>query len=48
MLENIKYVNSQGNVLEFGKKYIFANENDLLHYQWNYYSDRKCVENFQK
>lgn len=48
MLENIKYVNSQGNVLEFGKKYIFANENDLRNYQWIYDSDRKCVENFQK
>lgn len=48
MLENIKYVNSQGNVLEFGKKYIFANENDLRDYQWIYDSDRKSVENFRK
>lgn len=48
MLEQLKYVNHLGEVVEFGKKGIFANSNDLRDYEWTYDSDRSRAENFRK
>lgn len=41
MLEQLKYVNHLGEVIEFGKKGTFANSNDLRDYEWTYDSSRK-------
>ena len=48
MLEQLKYVNHLGEVIEFGKKGIFANSNDLRDYEWTYDSSRSRAENFRK
>lgn len=48
MLEQAKYVNHLGEVVEFGKNGIFANENDLRNYAWLYDTGRRRAENFHK
>ena len=48
MLEQLKYVNHLGEVIEFGKKGTFANSNDLRDYEWTYDSSRNRAENFRK
>ena len=48
MLEQAKYVNHLGEVIEFGKNGIFANSNDLRDYAWLYDSDKNRIENFRK
>lgn len=48
MLERIRYVNHLGDVVEFGKKEIFVNENELRSYTWTYDTDRNKVENLRK
>ena len=44
MLEQLRYVNHLGEVIEFGKKGLFANSNDLRDYEWTYDSDRSRAE----
>lgn len=48
MLEQLKYVNHLGETIEFGKKGIFANSNDLRNYEYTYDSSRNRAENFRK
>lgn len=47
MLEQLKYVNHLGEVIEFGKKGLFSNSNDLRDYEWTYDSSRNRAENFR-
>lgn len=39
MLERVRYVNSRGEVLEFGTNGIYVNENDLRDWEWDYSTD---------
>jgi len=48
MLEQAKYVNHLGEVVEFGKNGILANENDLRNYAWLFDTGRRMAENFHK
>lgn len=48
MLEQLRYVNHLGETIEFGKKGIFANSNDLRNYEYTYDSSRNRAENFRK
>lgn len=48
MLERIRYINNNHKVVEFGKKGIYANENDLRDYIWTYDTDRNKIGNFRK
>lgn len=48
MLEQLRYVNHLGEVIEFGKKGLFSNSNDLRDYEWAYDSSRSRAENFRK
>lgn len=48
MLESFKYVNHLGEVIEFGKKGLYANYNNLRDYEWSYDSSRSRAENFRK
>lgn len=48
MLEQLKYVNHLGEVIEFGRKGIFVNSNDLRDYEWTYDSSRSKAENFRR
>lgn len=47
MLEQLRYVNHLGETIEFGKKGIFANSNDLRNYEYAYDSSRNRAENFR-
>ena len=47
MLEQLRYVNHLGETIEFGKKGIFANSNDLRNYEYTYDSSRNRAENFR-
>lgn len=48
MIETLKYVNHLGDVFEFGKNGVYANENDLRNYSWKYDEKRNRVENFRR
>mgnify|MGYP006976535813 FL=1 len=47
MLEQLRYVNHLGETIEFGKKGIFANSNDLRNYEYAYDGSRNRAENFR-
>ncbi len=36
MLESIMYINSFGEIFEFGKNGVYVNENDLRNYEWSF------------
>lgn len=48
MIEKIKYINNQNEVVEFGDGVIFANYNDLRDYSWEYDTDFNQIANFRK
>ena len=46
MLEKFKYINHQGEVLEFGKAPLFVNENDLRDFSWEVNSINNRISGF--
>lgn len=48
MLEKIKYVNSRGESIVFGENGIYANENDLRDWEWEYSTDYNRVRNLAR
>lgn len=48
MLEKFKYINHQGEVLEFGKAPLFVNENDLRDFSWEVNSVNNKISGFSK
>lgn len=48
MLESIKYINHQNEIIEFGKDVIFANYNDLRDYAWEYDLEFEQLTNFRR
>lgn len=48
MLENIKYVNSIGQEVVFGTDGLYANENELRDYSWNYSSSDNYINSFYR
>lgn len=47
-MEKIKYVNHLGEAVELGTAPIFAGENDLRNYKWNYLYNKKRIKNLYK
>lgn len=47
MLEKIKYINNQNEVVQFGKE-IYTSENDLRNYQWDYDDDFNQITNLKR
>lgn len=48
MLEQLQYINHIGEVLEFGKNNLFANENDLRNFTWQVISKNDRISGFKK
>lgn len=48
MLERFKYTNSYNETLEFGKDYLFVNENDLRDFVWEIISKNNKISGFKK
>lgn len=48
MLEKIKYVNSRGEVLNFGENGVYVNENDLRDWEWSYNTDYGRIRQFRR
>ena len=48
MLEKIKYINHRGEVLNFGTKDLFVNENDLRDFAWDFTSKNNRISSFKK
>lgn len=48
MLERIKYVNSRGEELDFGKNGLYVNENDLRDWEWSYDTSYGRIRQFNR
>ena len=48
MLENVRYVNSQGAELVFGENGIYVNENDLRDWEWSFSTEYGKIRNFKR
>lgn len=48
MLERVRYVNSRGEVLEFGKNGIYVNQNDLRDWEWTYNADYGKIRSLRR
>lgn len=48
MIDKFLYKNHNGEIIEFGKDWYFANKNDLRDYSWNFDSKRRSISNFKK
>ena len=48
MLEKIKYTNSFGETLDFGKDHLFVNENDLRDFTWGIITKNNKIAGFKK
>ena len=48
MLENVRYVNSQGAELVFGENGIYVNENDLRDWEWSFSTEYGKISNFKR
>lgn len=48
MLEHIRYINSRGEVLDFGKNGLYVNENDLRNWEWSYNTDYGNIRQFSR
>ena len=48
MIEQLKYVNHRGDVLEFGNGKLFVNENDLRDFAWDITSKNDKISGFSK
>lgn len=48
MFEQVKFVNHINEVMEWGKKGIFVNYNDLHDYSWDFTSDNNKISSFKK
>lgn len=48
MLEKFNYINSSGEILEFGKDHLFVNESDLRDFAWEITSRNNRISGFKK
>lgn len=48
MLERVRYVNSRGEVMDFGAAGIYVNENDLRNWEWSYETAYNRIRNLTR